>query len=299
MASFKPRRAILYILFRLVSTFIFLLPLKIALKIGEFFGRICFYILGRERTRALENLDIAFDKSKTSEEKNLIARLVFENLGKSLVEVVSISKFNRTNIDTYIECKSFRVLDSFIDQRKPVIILSGHFGNWELMAHYFGIKGYRVNVVARRVREEGFERFLGKIRKRNNLNVLYRDTSFRDILAFLKHNEFIGIMPDQDIDSLRGVFVDFFGRSAYTPSGPAILNFLTGASIVPCFIVRKDWGHEVIVQEPLRLSSTGDRDKDILENTEILTKAIESYVRRFPTQWVWFHQRWKTRPENK
>jgi len=144
------------------------------------------------------------------------------------------------------------------------------------------------------VRMEQFEGFLTKVRQRHGVNILYRDASASDVIALLKKNEFVGVMPDQDMDSVSGVFVDFFGRKAYTPNGPAILNFLTKAPIIPCVMVRREFGHEILLGRPIELSATGDRDRDILENTQRCTEAIESYIRRFPSQWVWFHDRWKT-----
>ena len=297
MAKNKPRRVVVFLLFRLVGFFVFLLPIRLGLGVGNGLGRLFFYLLKRKRQEAINNLDIAFGSSKSIEEKKRIAKEVFENLGKNFVEVVSLVKFNKINIDKYIECKGFEAIERLIGQEKGGIVLSGHFGNWELMAHYFAIKGYRVNVIARRVRMEHFERFLNRIRKRNRVNILYRDASPRDIIELLKKNEFVGFMPDQDMDSVSGVFVDFFGKKAYTPNGPAILNYLTKAPIIPCFMVRKEFGHEIIVEGPIQLKDTGDREKDILENTQRYSKVIENYIRRFPSQWVWFHERWKTRPK--
>lgn len=296
MAKKKPHRIVIYALFRVLSFFIFILPIKFGLRIGGGLGWICFYVLKKARKRALDNLDIAFASSKSIEEKGLIARGVFENLGKSFVEVISLAKFNKGNIDRYIACKGIETVEGLIRQGRSGIVLSGHFGNWELMAHYFAIKGYKVNVVARRVRMEQVERFLARVRKRHGVNILYRDSSAKEVLLVLKRNEFIGMMPDQDMRSVSGVFVDFFGQKAYTPNGPAVLNFLTKVPIIPCFMVRKGFGHEILIGKPIELDATGDREKDILENTQRYTKVIESYVRRFPAQWVWFHERWRTRP---
>jgi len=294
MAKRKPRRVVIFALFRILSFFIFILPLGLGIRIGQGLGRLAFYSLKKAQRLALNNLDIAFGNSKSTKEKRVLARQVFENLGRSFVEVVSLVKFNKRNIDRYIKCRGLEIIDRFIEEGKGGIVLSAHFGNWELMAHYFAIKGYRVNVIARRVRMEQFERFLTKVRQRHGVNILYRDMSASDVIALLKKNEFVGVMPDQDMDSVSGVFVDFFGRRAYTPDGPAILNFLTKAPIIPCVMVRREFGHEILLGRPIELSATGDRDRDILENTQRCTEAIESYIRRFPSQWVWFHDRWKT-----
>ena len=294
MAKRKPRRVVVYALFRIVSFFIYILPLRLGLKLGQCIGRIAFLFLKKQRRIALDNLE--FSLCDPSVQKPLIARQVFENLGKNFVEVMSLSKFNKANIDAYIKCNGFESIEELLKQGKGGIVLSAHFGNWELMAHYFALKGYKVNVVARRVRNNYFERFLGKVRKRHGVNILYRDASAKEVFAILKKNEFIGMMPDQDMTSVSGVFVDFFGRKAYTPNGPAVLNFLTGVPIIPCFMARKGFGHQILVGQPIELQKTGDRSKDILENTQRYTKVIEDHVRKFPSQWEWFHERWKSQP---
>ena len=298
MARKKPRRYVIFLLFRLSSFFIYILPIRVGVKIGQTLGSLSFYILKKEREIALRNLDMAFDCHKSSGQKRLIAKKVFENLGKNFVEVISLSKFNKDNIDAYVKCRGREVIDSLVRQGKGGIVLTAHFGNWELLAHYFAIKGYRINVIARHVRMEYFEKILDGIRKKHGVNVLYRDSSAKDVIRLLKNNEFVGIIPDQDMDSVSGVFVDFFGKQTYTPSGPAILNLLTGVSIIPCFIVRNTTGHEIIMERPLELNSTGDKERDILESTQLYTKVIESYIKKSPEQWVWFHERWKTSRES-
>ncbi|MFA5388648.1 MAG: lysophospholipid acyltransferase family protein [Candidatus Omnitrophota bacterium] len=295
MAKNKPRRVVIFLLFRLMSFIVLMLPSRIGLRLGQAFGVLGFYILKKERRKALENLDIAFGSSKSPAEKRNIVKKVFENLGKNLIEIAAISKFNKTNIDTYVSCRDIGVLRRFVEEKKGCIILSGHFGNWELLAHYLSMKGMPLSVIARRVRMEGFEAFLSGIRKKNNVNVIYRDASAREIITLLKNKEFIGIMPDQDMDSVSGVFVDFFGKKAWTPSGAAVLSVLTGAPIIPCFMVRRPHGHEFFIERPVELVNTGDRKKDITENTGRYTAVIEDYIRKYPDHWVWFHDRWKTK----
>jgi Kdo2-lipid IVA lauroyltransferase/acyltransferase len=296
MAKDKPRRVALYLLVRVVCFFIYLLPLRVGLKIGQYIGLLAFRVLKKTRETALRNLDIAFGDRKSLKEKKLTVQKIFENLGKNFVEVISLPKFNKYNIDKYVICNNMKIAESVVRDGKGAIVLSAHLGNWELLAHYFAIKGFSVNVIARRVRMEYFERFLSGLRKRNKVNVLYRDASAKEVVTLLKKNEIVGIMPDQDIDSVSGVFVNFFGKPAYTPTGPAVLNLLTGSPVVPCFIVRKGRGHEIMLENPLELDTDGDRLRNIKVNTEKCAKIIEKYIRDFPDQWVWFHERWKTRP---
>jgi Kdo2-lipid IVA lauroyltransferase/acyltransferase len=295
MAKNRPRRVVILLLFRLVSFIVLALPVRIGLMLGQAIGSLSFYIFKKDREKALRNLDIAFGHSKSEIEKRNIVKKVFENLGKNLIEVMSIPKLTRGSINKYVSCENIGILKRFAAENKGIIILSAHFGNWELLAHYISIQGLPINVIARRVRMDGLEAFLSGIRKKNNVNVIYRDASAKEIVDLLRNGKFVGIMPDQDMDSVSGVFVDFFGKSAWTPSGPAVLSFLTGVSIVPCFLVRRSFGHEFLIDTPVELVKTGDRKKDILENTRRYTSIIEDYIKRFPEHWVWFHDRWKTK----
>ncbi|MDP2920811.1 MAG: lysophospholipid acyltransferase family protein [Candidatus Omnitrophota bacterium] len=295
MAKKRPRREVVILVFRLMSLVILVIPTRIGLVIGQVLGRLSYYILGKERKRALKNLDIAFGNSKSAVEKRDIVKRVFENLGRSAIEVISLQKFTKSGIERYVSCRDIEILKGFVREKRGVICLSAHFGNWEILAHYLSVIGFPMTVIARRVRMDELEEFLGGIRKKNNLNVVYRDASAKEIVDLLRAGGFIGIMPDQDMDSISGVFADFFGKRAWTPSGPSVLNYLTGAPIVPCFIARKGFGHEVLIQKPIELARTGDRVKDIPENTLRCNKAIEENIRKFPDHWVWFHDRWKTK----
>ena len=298
MAKKRQRRIIIFIFFKFLTFLIYLLPLWICLKIGQFLGGTVFYILKKEQKIALNNLDIAFGSSKSLKEKIIIVKQIFENMGRNFIEIMSLYKFNSSNIDNYVRCPDIGIIEHFIKNGHGGIVLSAHLGNWELMAHYFAIKGFKVNVIARRVRMERFEGILNSIRRRNRVNVLYRDAPAKEIISIIKKKEFIGIMPDQDIDSVTGVFVDFFGRLAWTPNGPAVLGLLTRVPIIPCFIVRQNFGHEILIGKEVQQCWTGNKDEDILETTQRYTRVIEHYIRRFPSQWVWFHERWKTKPSS-
>ena len=129
----------------------------------------------------------------------------------------------------------------------------------------------------------------------HDVNVIYRDESPRKILKVLKENRIVGIVADQDVESVEGVFVDFFGHPAYTPAGPAALARASGASLIPVLIMRENGKHSLVVEKPIELADTGDKEKDLVENTRRWSSVIESYIRKYPEQWVWLHRRWKTK----
>ena len=179
-----------------------------------------------------------------------------------------------------------------------IIIITGHLGNWELIPAYFVSVGLHGGVVARRVYYEKYERLLSRLRLSKGFRVFYRDESPRAILKTLKNNEVVGILADQDVRKLDGVFVEFFGRPAYTPTAPVLIAMKTGAPLIPARIVREGRKHRIVVDEPIPLRRSGDREADLVHNTQAWSRVIERYIREHPDQWVWMHRRWRTRPED-
>ncbi len=285
----------LYILLVLINKIIILLPLTAALGVGKFFGFLAYLILPKYSKIAKENLTRAFGSEKTPQEINKIALNVFCNLGMSAAEILSMPKIKRRS-DKIIYSAGFEKIDNALKQKKGAIVVSAHFGNWELLPIYFMSRGYPSNFIARRLYYEKYDEWVKLMREHAGANVIYREESPRKIIEVLKKNELLGIMPDQDIDSIDGVFVNFFNRPAYTPSAPAAIAMKMGCPILPCFIVREGpLRHKIIIEDPVPLVNTGNQDEDVKTNTQRWSSVVESYIRKYPEQWVWMHKRWKTK----
>lgn len=260
-------------------------------------GECAFFLAPAHRKNAIENLRIAFKGERTEAEIRAIARGAFRNLGENLFEILSASKLTPRNIDRHVRVRGLEIVDKALSQKRGFIVLSAHFGNWELLAGWFGLKRYPVNVLARKLRYEKFDRWVNGLRRKMGVNVVMRDESAKTILKLLRGGQPIAILADQDISSIDGVFVDFFGQPAYTPTAPVILALAAAVPIIPMLIVREGSGHTIYVEEPLELEITGNKETDIKVNTEKWSKVIESYIRKYPSQWVWLHNRWKTKNE--
>ncbi len=257
-------------------------------------GECAFFLAGSQRKKAISNLKASFGTEKSAGEIRNIARGVFRNLGENLFETMNSSKITPRNIDKYVKIKGLEIVEKALSQKRGFIVLSAHFGNWELLAGYFGIKKYPVNVLARKLRYEKYDSWLKDLRRKMGVNVIMRDGSAKTILRLLREGQSVAILADQDISSLDGVFVDFFGRPAFTPTAPVILALATAVPIIPMFIVREKEGHTIYVEEPLELEITGNKETDIKVNTQKWSNVIESYIRKYPSHWVWIHERWKT-----
>lgn len=295
--KFKLRRYYLYYLGRTAAFLFQLLPIRAGVWIGARLGALAYYLVPKYRRIAIENLTAVFGGEMTPPQIAALARRAFENQGRNAAELVNFPKIHPGNVDRFISSRNMEIVDRAFARGKGTIILTAHFGNWEYLSAYLRIKGYPGVAIGKRIYFKRYDRFLNDLRKIHDVNIIPRDGSAKAMLKVLKDNRILGILADQDVDSVEGVFVDFFGRKAFTPVGPAALAALTGAALVPTFIIRDGARHIFTVEEPIELADTGDRKADLVINTQKWSDVVESYIRRYPDQWVWMHRRWKTRPD--
>jgi len=294
MAKTKTRRYYLYYLLRVLFFLISLLPLKIALAISDFLGKVIFKMLPKYSQVAVDNLD---SKLGGRHEDNVrIGENLFSNLLKNGAEWIKLSTMDPARLTEIVtECEGIERLDGVLSEGKGAIVMGFHFGNWELLGLYMKHLGYDGALVAKRLYFHKYNKLVARLRERFGARIIYRDESPKKMLKELKNGNVLGIVPDQDVKSIEGVYVDFFGTPAYTPSAPVKLAMVSGAKIVPIFIVRKkDNTHKMVVEEPIAPIVTGDKDEDARRYTQEWTSLLEKYVRKYPDQWVWLHKRWKT-----
>jgi Kdo2-lipid IVA lauroyltransferase/acyltransferase len=292
------RRYYLYYLGRTAAFLFTVIPLEIGLAIAALLGMAAFYALPRYRRLAIRNLKYAFGNEKTDAGLRKIAKAVFQNLARNAVELVNLPKFSKERLREYVRIANRERLDRAYEKGKGVIVLTAHFGSWEYMAAALREYDCPGVTIGRRIYFKKYDEYLNSIRKSHDVEVVYRDDSPRKMLKVLRQNWIVGIVADQDVDSVDGVFVNFFGHSAYTPSGPAALAKASGAALLPVFIIREKRGHALVIEEPVELVDTGNKEADIISNTQKWSDVVESYVRKYPEQWVWMHRRWKTRKDN-
>ena len=179
------------------------------------------------------------------------------------------------------------------------IILTAHLGNWELFAYAHALLGHPVTVIHRSLRNTRVDDAILAVRALAGTRSIAKKAAAREAIRGLHRHELVAIPGDQNQTRRYGVFADFFGLSASTTPGPARLAMLTGAPIVPAFLLRigESHRHRLEFLPPIHLVDTGNREADIATNTALCNAAIESVLRAHPDQWIWFHKRWRTRPE--
>lgn len=272
------------------------IPRFIAYGLGGLLGLLVSRILKRHRRTALENLERAFGESLTRPERERLVKRLFKNLGVMFFEFNRMAWLKSSEVDKFIEFKGLDRIEKALQKGKGVILLTAHYGNWELLHAALGHKGYSLELVVRKLDSPFFEKFVRWVRTRSGINIVYKVKAMLPLVRRLNSNAVAMILADQNTVRDEGFFVDFFGVPASTNKGPALLARKTGAAVLPVFIVRDGIRHTVEVWEELELASTGDKENDARENTARFAKLIEKAIRAHPEQWFWVHRRWKTRP---
>lgn len=300
MAKKKPYRFVLYLFFRGLNAVIYILPRSWAMAWANALAGLAFETVSRQRNKTLENLRFAYGQEKSPEQIRKIAKQVFENLAMTGVEMLQFPKLNEAKIARMVDStEAQKVYDRLLAEGKGLISMTAHLGNWELLAGSFGVKGYKGGVLGRRIYYEPYNRWIVGLRMALKVPTVYRDDSSKEILKFLKRNEIVGLLPDQDMDSMKGIFVPFFGHPAYTTIAPARLVIASGAPMLPNFMVRVDRErYKVVIGEVIRAPEGLSRDEAINRITLAWMKQFEKVIRQYPEQWAWMHNRWKTRVED-
>jgi len=184
-----------------------------------------------------------------------------------------------------------------LQKGRGVLLLASHFGNWELMALAFSLRYSPINIVVRPLDNPFLDKLITKIRTRGGNQLIPKKGSVKKMLRLLAAGEVVALLLDQNPAWYEGVFVPFFNEIACTNKALGTIALRTGAPVIPAFNVRQpDGSYRIFGEQEVVLARSGDTTRDVEENTAKFNKIIETYVRRYPEQWFWVHQRWKTRP---
>ncbi|MBV8673680.1 MAG: lysophospholipid acyltransferase family protein [Acidobacteriaceae bacterium] len=273
------------------------MPRALCRAVGASVGSAAYRILGRLREVALTNLALAFPEKPDAEREQILCRL-YRNLGWLLAEFCRMPRYTRENTRPFAR---YEGLDHYLaarDRGKGVLILTGHLGAWELSSYYHSLMGYPMSMVIRRLDNSRVDALVNRIRCLHGNRVLHKDDFARGLLGAMRQGETVGILMDTNMTPPQGEFVPFFGRLACTASGMARVALKTGATVLPGFMLWEESERKYVLHfgEPIPLASTGNEEQDVIENTARFTSVIESWIRRYPDQWLWVHRRWKTRP---
>lgn len=281
---------------KLLSHFVCLLPHRAAMMIGAGLARLLWpFIPARRKRLAQTQIERCLHVSPA--EAARIARESTLRFGPMLMEVLRFPVLRR-HIEDYVTITG--ALDTMrvaLAQGKGAIIATSHSGNWELMGGALALAGLPIVGVAKRQSAAGMDRFINEYRALVGMHVTYR-SSVREMFRMIDQGWIIGLLSDQDPSRRDGVVVDFFGQETNAFTGAAAIARRCGVPIFPAFMHRRaDGHHELTIEEPLYVEKTDDRAADVLRVTQEISAHIEAWIRRYPSEWFWLHDRWKSMRE--
>jgi Kdo2-lipid IVA lauroyltransferase/acyltransferase len=273
------------------------LPRSLAHTVGIGLAMLVRVAHPKLRRVGMRNLEIAFPEMPEAERKRIL-RAAFRGIGRQLGEFCLVPRYTAENVSQYVVYNGLENFERAYAQGKGVLVLTGHFGGWEIGSFAHSLYGHPMKIVVRDLDNKLLDDLVRSYRMRHGNSTVDNRDYARALLKAMRAGETIGILMDTNMTPPQGVFVDFFGTLACTASGLARLALHTGAVVIPGYTLWDEQQKKYVIHfEPaLTTLRTGDAEADVLANTAAYTNALEAVVRRYPEQWLWIHRRWKTRP---
>ncbi|MBO4400377.1 MAG: lysophospholipid acyltransferase family protein [Selenomonadaceae bacterium] len=286
----------LYKALMILSRLVRFLPYDVLLFCGRILGNLYYLLVKKQRERAVAQMIPALGISEAEARK--IVRASFVNLARNMLDILYMPNLNEKNLSQYIEIDHLERMRAALAEGHGVVVLTGHIGTWEWLSAAFSLNGMPVTAIAKLQPNQEYSRALDDLRATIHVEIFNRGTS--ELLSAgraLKKGKILGFLADQDAGP-GGAFINFLGKTASTPMGPAVFSKKFNSPVLPAFIIRQPNGrHLVKIFEVLHFEDTGDTDGDLFRFTEKMTRILEQVIRENPSQWLWFQKRWNTPPE--
>jgi len=268
-----------------------------ALAIADRAGNLAYSAVPSLRRLALQHVAVAFGDTLSPAARKEIARAAYRSAARCFVELAKLDEI-RAHFDEYVSVEGWQHVDEVLALGRGGIVITGHIGNWELLAAYVARRGISIAASARRLEEPRLNKLLTDFRASNGMHVIHRNTprASAEILKVLKRRGIFALQIDQDIRT-PSVSVPFFGRLARTPAAAAVLAVRRELPVVPAFAKRRaEGGHHFTIMAPIYPPNSGDRQRDIIDMTRQFSQVVEDHIRQNPTEWNWWHRRWRRAP---
>jgi KDO2-lipid IV(A) lauroyltransferase len=287
-----------YLPIRTAQLLLRLLPRRFALGLGRGIGLLAYLADRRHRRVAHENIAACLPEGSEQATRRRIARRCFSHFGLVGVECLLMPFRTRDEIRRLAVWEGLEHLKAAHGKGKGVFVISGHLGNWEMVALLQGWSDLPMAMVTRPLDNPLLEDLLAGGRSRSGNRIVHKRRAVRGMMEALRNGWCVALVIDQDFPKSERVFVDFFGRPAATAPTLGVLALRTGAPIVPVVSeALPDGRYRIRYLPPVEPRLSGDRESDILDIMSRCTSILENEIRRNPEQWLWMHRRWKTRPK--
>lgn len=273
------------------------LPYRICLNYGILIVKILFPIAKRHRRIAYENISHAFPNLSEQEKLDLVKKH-FRYLGMLMAGTLYAPRINKEWMEEYLvyDSISLKIEKDTVKENVGVILISGHFGTWEILVQFLGMRMKGAGIY-KKIRNVYVNDWIKKLREKNGI-VLVSTEENSKTMKLIKDGYFMGFGADQNAGK-AGIFVDFLNRKASTYQGPALMAYLTNAKILFYSVLCGENGKVLVRIKDLGFINKKDfksREDAVRAYTEKWTNILEEEIKLFPEQYFWVHRRWRTKP---
>lgn len=294
------RNQILFFLAKFLFLLAPLIPRRVNLFIFGLLAKVVFNYSNKQREIIISNLEMVYGRSNNPDKYYKIGKQLFVCLTKTFVDYARLgNKYTLEQFSRYFDIEGEENLYKEFEKGKGVLCLVPHTACWEFSAIMPPIMGYPSCGVSSAIKNPALNKLMIQMRESHGMENITRKHCYERLKEELNAGKCLIIMIDQDSINIRGEFLKFFGRDAYTPLGCARLAMDTGAAVVPMFTTRNNETERYTfhIRPSIPFEIKGEAYETLCYNTQLYNNAIESIIKEYPDQWIWFHERWKTTPE--
>jgi KDO2-lipid IV(A) lauroyltransferase len=272
-------------------------PRKMWLKFCGMLGKLAYLFSPKPAERMITHLTIAFGKEKSQDEIVKLSKKTFEMLGRNAGDIIrSLNVKTLADLEKFLVTTGLENYEKAYAKGKGVMFLTSHLGAFDLQITNMALRGLKPNIIGTALGDERLNELLVKYRNSHGAIAIERGRESVRLFKALKSGGSIAILIDQDT-KVKSRFVNFFGKPASTPIGATVLALKSGCAVVPTYVyLDENYKQQMHILPEIPLVYTGDEEQDLIINTQNFTNFTEDIVRQHPEQWVWMHERWKTKP---
>jgi Kdo2-lipid IVA lauroyltransferase/acyltransferase len=271
-----------------------ILPIRWGIRCGDIIGFVAFSVIRYRRKVSLTNLRNCFGDRYTSRQYKKIALGAYINMGRTLMELAMFPSLTKTDLSKKIKVVNGEPLREYFKSGKGAVMISGHFGSWEMMGAYLAQTGWPIDFLVGIQHNHLVNDLMNKHRAMFGIGLIEIGVAARGVFGAIKNGRGVAMLSDQDAGS-DGVVVDFLGRASSTAKGPAAFALKTGTPIFYGAFVREGLDHHTLfIEGPITVEKSADKEDDIKRLTQAYSDQLTKYITKYPDHWLWSHKRWKS-----
>ncbi|MBP9212691.1 MAG: lysophospholipid acyltransferase family protein [Bacteroidetes bacterium] len=282
-----------YLFFRILFFIVRRFRFRTIQRAGRRFGWFVYRVIGLRKRLVLDNLRHAFPE-KTAAEIDALALAAYRNLFTAYFEILALDTLSEEEIKRRVSFPDAGRMNELLKQGKGLIVLTGHYGNWELCS--LSVAAHvkqRYTIIVQKQRNPFINEFMTAMRSRFGAKLVVMERGLRESLRALSNNEIVALIADQSGPE-SGIYTNFFGRPASTHQGPAVFQVRSGAPMIVVMLIREGEGQFRIELEEIDTQTLSGTDAERMQQiTDRHVASLERYIRRYPDHWLWMHKRWK------